>query len=45
MKRQAVTLGEITPNGLEITAGLNINDRVITAGINIVREDLTVSVE
>lgn len=41
-KRQTVTVGELTPTGLEITEGLKINDRVITAGISVVRDGLTV---
>ena len=45
IKRQAVTIGELTPNGLEITQGLSINDRVVTAGVNIVRDGLTVHAE
>ena len=45
VKRQAVVIGELTPNGLEITQGLSINDRVVTAGVNAVREGLTVRTE
>lgn len=45
VKRQSVTIGELTPNGLEITDGLKIGDRVITAGVNVVSDGLTVRAE
>lgn len=36
--RRAVTVGELSHSGIEITEGLNIGDRVITAGISVIRE-------
>jgi multidrug efflux system membrane fusion protein len=45
VKRQSVAIGELTPSGLEITEGLKINDRVITAGVNVVRDGLVVKAD
>ena len=37
---QAVTTGELTATGLEIVEGVNQGDKVVTAGVNIVRDGL-----
>ena len=42
IKRQNVTIGELTATGIEITQGVQEGDRVVTAGVNIVREGLEV---
>ncbi len=42
IKRQTVTTGELTTSGLEIIEGVKEGDRVVTAGVNIVREGLEV---
>ena len=42
IKRQAVTTGELTTTGLEVIEGVKEGDRVVTAGVNIVREGLEV---
>ncbi len=38
VRRRAVTLGELSQYGIEVTAGLDVGDRVITAGITVIRE-------
>ena len=38
IRRRAVTLGELTQAGVEILDGLNVGDRVVTAGISVVRD-------
>ncbi len=38
VRKRPVTLGELTQSGIEITDGLSAGDRVITAGISIVRD-------
>ncbi len=42
IKKQSVQTGELTPSGLEIIDGVKEGDRVVTAGVNIVREGLEV---
>lgn len=39
VRRRPVTLGELTQSGIEIATGLQIGDRIITAGITVIRED------
>ncbi len=39
VRRRAVTLGELTQSGIEITEGLQLGERVITAGISVIRDD------
>ena len=38
VRRRNVTLGELTQSGIEITDGLAVGDRVITAGISVIRD-------
>lgn len=38
VRRRPVALGELTQSGIEITDGLSTGDRVITAGISVVRD-------
>ena len=38
VRRRPVTLGELTQSGIEITEGLSTGDRVITAGISVIRD-------
>lgn len=38
VKKRAVTLGELTDEGLEVFDGLVPGDRVITAGVSVIRE-------
>ena len=38
IERRTVTLGELTDDGIEILDGLSPGDRVVTAGVTIVRE-------
>ncbi len=38
VRRRTVTLGELTQSGIEIVEGLAVGDRVITAGISVIRE-------
>ncbi len=38
VRRRAVILGELSQSGIEIVEGLEIGDRVITAGISVIRE-------
>ena len=42
IKRQPVTTGELTTTGLEVLEGVKEGDRIVTAGVNIVREGLEV---
>ena len=44
VRRRAVTLGELSQSGIEILEGLRVGDRVITAGISVIREDQRVLV-
>jgi multidrug efflux pump subunit AcrA (membrane-fusion protein) len=36
--RRVVTLGELSQSGIEIVDGLELGDRVITAGISVIRD-------
>ncbi len=38
VRRRNVTLGELTQSGIEIAEGLAVGDRVITAGISVIRD-------
>lgn len=38
VRRRAVTLGELSQSGIEVVEGLAIGDRVITAGISVIRD-------
>ena len=38
VRRRAVSLGELSQSGIEVIEGLEIGDRVITAGISVIRE-------
>ncbi|MGI9204253.1 MAG: efflux RND transporter periplasmic adaptor subunit [Woeseiaceae bacterium] len=39
VRRRSVELGELTQSGIEIANGLQVGDRIITAGITVIRED------
>ena len=43
--RRAVELGELTEDGVEIVAGLNPGDDVITAGVSVIRPGQRVLVQ
>jgi len=45
VRRHPVQLGELTQLGIEITAGVIIGDRVITAGISVIRDGQRVLLE
>lgn len=45
IRRQAVTTGDLTPTGLEITEGISEGDKVVIAGVNVVREGFKVLVD
>lgn len=38
VRHRAVTLGELSQSGIEIIDGLDVGDRVITAGVSVVRD-------
>lgn len=38
VRRRAVTLGELSQSGIEVVEGLAVGDRVITAGISVIRD-------
>lgn len=38
VKRRSVSLGELTQSGVEVASGLQVGDRVITAGTTVIRE-------
>jgi len=42
IKRQGVTVGNIVSQGIEVIDGLEPGDRVVSAGISVIREDLEV---
>ncbi len=42
IKRQSVTVGELRDTGLEIIDGLTIGDKVVTAGVTVIRDGLQV---
>lgn len=45
IRRQGVTTGELTPTGLEISEGVNEGDKVVIAGVNVVREGFKVLID
>jgi len=45
IKKVAVTIGDLTVNGIEIIAGLKIGDKVVTAGVSVIRDGLEVRAE
>ncbi len=38
VRRRSVTLGELTQSGIEVSSGLEVGDRVVTAGISVIRD-------
>jgi len=38
IRRQAVVLGELTQDGVEVTEGVQVGDRIVTAGITVIRD-------
>jgi RND family efflux transporter MFP subunit len=38
VRRRAVALGDLTQQGIEVIDGVNVGDRVITAGISVIRD-------
>ena len=38
VRRRAVTLGELSQLGIEVVDGLNVGDRVVTAGVSVIRD-------
>jgi len=38
VRRRAVTLGELSQLGIEIVEGLDVGDRVVTAGVSVIRD-------
>jgi len=44
IKRAAVEVGNIVSNGIEIASGINLGDRVVTAGVTVIRDGLEVLV-
>jgi multidrug efflux system membrane fusion protein len=38
VRRRAVTLGELSQSGIEIIDGLEVGDRVVTAGVSVIRD-------
>ena len=45
VRRQAVTTGNLTPKGLEIIEGVKEGDRVVIAGVNVVRDGFKVLID
>ncbi len=45
VKRRSVVVGELTPQGLEIIDGVSEGDKVITAGVNVIRDNLEVLID
>lgn len=45
IRRKAVQLGELSQEGVEIVGGLNVGDRVVTAGITVIRDGQRVLVQ
>ncbi|GEM_PF-199967 len=45
IKQVLVTVGELTSNGLEILSGLTTGDKVIVAGVSMMRDELKVRTE
>ena len=38
VRRKPVTLGELTQSGIEVLDGLSAGDRVVTAGLSVIRD-------
>ena len=38
VSRKPVTLGELTSSGIEVLDGLSTGDRVVTAGLSVIRD-------
>ena len=38
VRQRPVTLGELTESGIEVMQGLEVGDRVVTAGISVIRD-------
>jgi multidrug efflux system membrane fusion protein len=38
VRRRTVTLGELSQSGIEVVEGLHVGDRVVTAGISVIRD-------
>lgn len=45
IRRQAVTTGELTPTGLEIIDGVRDGDKVVVAGVSVIREGFKVLID
>jgi len=45
VRRQAVTVGDLTTEGLEIVSGLQDGDRVVTAGVSRIEDGLRVRLD
>ncbi|MEM7194663.1 MAG: efflux RND transporter periplasmic adaptor subunit [Pseudomonadota bacterium] len=45
VSRQQVEVGELTSNGLEVRQGIEAGDKVITAGVSVVRDGLIVKTQ
>ncbi len=45
IKRRKVSIGELTSNGLEVTEGLALNDKVVIAGVTVIRDGLKVRID
>lgn len=45
VRRQPVTIGELTSMGLEIKSGVKPGDKIVTAGVSVIRDGLHVKVE
>jgi len=45
VQRQPVTIGELTSKGLEITSGVKPGNKIVTAGVSVIRDGLHVKVE
>ncbi|MCF6250597.1 MAG: efflux RND transporter periplasmic adaptor subunit [Methylococcaceae bacterium] len=45
IKRRQVIIGELTVNGLEIIEGLDLADKVVTAGVTVIRDGLKVRID
>ena len=45
IRRKPVVVGELTSRGLEVISGVSPGDRVVTAGISIIRDGMKVRVD
>ncbi len=45
INRRKVTVGELTADGLEIMSGLQLGDKVVTAGVTVIRDGLEVRID